>query len=90
VPETGSRDPWVFRYGRSAVRVYIVPVGVQTGCVKGCRVRAQWGKGRREKEVCWALVEGVVPWPAEAEYAESEDHSEWVICGYVSIRSGRG
>jgi hypothetical protein len=56
----------------------IVPSGVQTGFLNGCRLAAQKLNGSLLKfdpfGAFWETLE-----PALAEYASEEDHSEWVI-----------
>ena len=57
----------------------MMPFAVQTGVVKGWRLKAQKLKGSLLK-AAWPLVSARTPAPAEAEYASEEAHSEWVIC----------
>ena len=57
----------------------MVPDGVQTGFLKGCRLAAQKLKGRRRKGAAALLEEERAP--TLAEKASEDDHSEWVIWG---------
>src|SRR2546421_12558480 len=54
------------------------PSAVQTGVLKGWRLRAQKVKGRRLK-AAWAPLLCLTPEPADAEYASEDAHSECVM-----------
>lgn len=53
----------------------MIPSAVQTGVLKGCRLKAQKLNGSLLK-AAWPLVSARTPAPAEAEYASDDAHSE--------------
>jgi hypothetical protein len=59
------------------VKSKMVPAGVQTGCAKGCRESEQKLNGRLLKGArTGAFFELETPYPALAEYASPDAHSE--------------
>ena len=75
-PLTGS-VPCFFSHGKMLVKSKIVPAGVQTGCAKGCRESEQKLTGRRLKDArTFPFADLETPYPALAEYASPDAHSE--------------